>query len=541
MNLTPYQKKQLGIFLALIVGIPLTIFAVYQGVQLILRASTEASPTDVIVTNLTTNSLSITWFTDVSAEGYVVPVLNGSEQSPVRDKRGSGKRTSHYVELKSLEPNTPYSFVIYSGGKKYTNEGGVNYEFTTASVGVDTPIPNPVHGSVTGVSGDDVIVYIFPKNKSAYPVSTTIPNGGNWIVDLSSLRKISDKNLLKVTDDTELVLLAKNTSGKGAVLEGAYSALFDSNGKLNQTLSLQIEESENLISYFPDESKLGSAPVQEPETPTKPTVPTTPTTPSTPSDNDDEEENTDTNYEIVHDLKWVDMVTSDEQSSLESGESTVLVTNLTDVGFTVVWRSPSKVEGYIKYGTSKTALSEEVWDVRDGLASRNTYYSHIVESERLEPDSTYYFEIYSGTEKYNKSGTMYTVKTYSTLTTPPPFETKSGSVSNTSTPSEWIVIAKISDDDEAGTLGSSGYISTVPDDNGNWILTIGDVRSEDGSSYFSFSNSDILSTYLLGASTKFFDNKISVSEVGLDVSSIGGLNTLTKVKLLSDYGIANIK
>jgi hypothetical protein len=542
MNLTPYQKRQLAIIAALIVGIPLTIFAVYQGIQLILRASTEASPRDVVVTNLTTNSLTVTWFTDVAADGYVVPILNGNEQSPVRDKRGSGRRTSHYVELKSLEPNTSYSFVIFSGGKKYTNDGGTNYEFTTAPVGADTPIPNPVHGSITGISGDDVIVYLFPKNRSAYPVSTTIPSGGNWIADLSSLRKVSDKSILKITDDTELVITAKNTSGKGAVLEGIYSALFDSNGKLNQTLTLQIENSEDLISYFPDESKLGSS---SGETPTTPDIPTTPTTPSIPDDEEEEENenegNTNTDYQIVHDLRWIDMASGDEQSSLTSGENTVLVTNLTDVGFTVIWRSSSKVDGYIKYGTSKTSLSEEVWDVRDGLTSRNTYYSHVVESERLEPETTYYFEIYSGTEKYNKSGTMYSITTYPTLTTPPPFETKSGSVSNTSLPGEWIIIAKITDDDEAGTSGSSGYISTVPDDNGNWILTIGDTRSEDGSSYFSFSNSDILSIYFLGASTKTFNNPISSSEILLDASQAGNSSTQSKVKLLSDYGIVNIK
>lgn len=544
MNLTPYQKRQLAIIAALIVGIPLTIFAVYQGIQLILRASTEASPRDVVVTNLTTNSLTVTWFTDVAADGYVVPILNGNEQSPVRDKRGSGRRTSHYVELKSLEPNTSYSFVIFSGGKKYTNESGANYEFTTAPVGADTPIPNPVHGSITGISGDDVIVYLFPKNGSAYPVSTTIPSGGNWIADLSSLRKVSDKSMLKITDDTELVITAKNTSGKGAVLEGIYSALFDSNGKLNQTLTLQIEDTDDLISYFPDESKLGSLPE---ETPTTPTIPDIPTTPSTPDENEEEdngdEENidTDTDYQIVHDLRWIDMVSGDEQSSLTSGENTVLVTNLTDVGFTVIWRSPSKVDGYIKYGTSKTSLSEEVWDIRDGLTSRATYYSHVVESERLEPETTYYFEIYSGTEKYNKSGAMYSVTTYPTLTTPPPFETKSGSVSNTSLPGEWIIIAKITDDDEAGTSGSSGYISTVPDDNGNWILTIGDTRSEDGSSYFSFSNSDILSIYFLGASTTTFNNPISSSEILLDASQAGNSSAQSKVKLLSDYGIVNIK
>lgn len=538
MYLTPYQKRQIKIVAALVIGIPLTIFAVYQGVQYLSRAGAEAVPKDVVVTNLTTNSLTVTWFTDTPADGYVVPVLNGVEQSPVRDKRGGGNRSSHYVELRSLEPNTKYSFVIVSGGTKYTNSGGNNYEFTTAPVGADTPIPNPIHGSVTGISNDDVIIYVFPKNNSAYPVSTTIPSGGNWIVDLSSFRKISDKSMLRITDDTELVLLAKNTTGKGALLEGAYSSLFDSNGKLNQTLSLRIEDISDLISFFPNESKMGAT---QASTPTPSPSPTPTPTPTPTPEPDDEDIDIDTNYQIVHDLRWIDMVTGDAQASLDSGESTILITNLTDVGFTVIWRSPQKVEGYIKYGTSKTALTEESWDVRDGLSSRNTYYAHAVDTARLDPNTTYYFEVYSGETKYNNSGNMYSVTTFSTLGSPPPFETKSGSISNATNPGDWILVGKIVDDDDAGTSGSSRYLSTVPDDNGNWILTLGDARSEDGSSYFSFSNSDILSIYLLGDSKKLFDNKISLSEIPIDASLVGGGVSVSKVKLLSDYGIVNIK
>ncbi|MDX9738831.1 MAG: fibronectin type III domain-containing protein [Candidatus Dojkabacteria bacterium] len=540
MHLTPYQKRQLKIVVALVIGIPLTIFAVYQGIQYLSKASADVTPQDVVITNLTTNSLTVTWFTQSSADGYVVPLLNGVEQSPVRDKRGSGKRTSHYVELRSLEPSTKYSFTIVSGGSKYTNSSGINYEFTTAPVGTDTPIPNPIHGTVTGISNDDVVVYVFPKNKSTYPVSTTIPSGGNWIVDLSSLRKISDKSMVKITDDTELVLMAKNTANKGAVLEGSYSSLFDSNGKLNRTLSLAIGELGDLITHFPDDSKLGTKAVVT----TKPTPTPTPKPPTTPT-KDPDEEDTDTvvdrDYQIVHDLRWVDMVTGQATSNLQSGEGTVLITNLTDVGFTVVWRSPQKVDGYIKYGTSKTSLTEEVWDVRDGLSNRGTYYAHSVESKRVDPDTTYYFTIYSGEDIYNNSGSMYSVTTLPTLSSPPPFETRSGSLGEVSTPGDWIVVAKIVDDDEAGTLGSSKLMSTIPDDNGYWILTVGDTRSEDGSTYFSFSNTDILNIYFLGAKEKLFEFPMSISEISLDTSSVGSAVVESSVKLLSDYGIVNIK
>ncbi|MGI6423246.1 MAG: fibronectin type III domain-containing protein [Candidatus Dojkabacteria bacterium] len=538
MQLTPYQKRQLKIVAILVLGIPLTIFAVYKGVQYLSKAGTEAVPKDVIVTNLTTNSLTVTWFTDIDSDGYVVPVLNGVEQSPVRDKRGEGKRTSHYVELKSLEPNTKYSFLIVSGGKKYSGQGTNEYVFTTAPVGVDTPVPNPVHGSVEGTSADSVVIYVFLKNKSAYPVSSTIPSGANWIVDLSSFRKISDKSMLKVTDDTELVLVAKSGVDKGAFLEGKYSALFDSNGKLNQTLALRVEQNSDLISYFPEESKLGIgvgvlSPTPKPDPkPTPSPQPTVSETPSLPVNME---------YEIVHDLKWLDLVTGEGFSSLDAGEKTVLITNLTDTSFTVVWRSSAKEEGYVKYGTSQTALSEEASDVRDGLSSRNSYYSHTVETKRLDPDTQYYFEIYSGTEKFDNGGKMYSIKTFPLLSTPPPFETKSGVLTNGDTLGDWVLVGQIVDEDEMGTSGSSGYISTIPDEKGDWILTVGDARSQDGSSYFSFSNSDILRMYVLGDSKKLFDFAMSQSNISIDLSTIGSSTTPSVVKLLSDYGIANIK
>ncbi|MFA5622714.1 MAG: fibronectin type III domain-containing protein [Candidatus Dojkabacteria bacterium] len=538
MHLTPYQKRQLKIVVALVIGIPLTIFAVYQGIQYLSKASADVTPQDVVITNLTTNSLTVTWFTQSATDGYVIPLLNGVEQSPVRDKRGSGRRTSHYVELRALEPSSKYSFTIVSGGSKYTNSSGINYEFTTAPVGTETPIPNPIHGTVTGISNDDVVVYVFSKNKSTYPVSTTTPSGGNWIVDLSSLRKISDKSIVKITDDTELLLMAKNSTGKGAVLEGSYSSLFDSNGKLNRTLSLAVGDLGDLISYFPDESRLGAKVIDKPE-PKPPVVIKPPTTPT--QDTDREDTVIDRDYQIVHDLRWVDMVTGQATSNLQSGESTVLITNLTDVGFTVVWRSPQKVDGYIKYGTSKTSLTEEVWDVRDGLSNRGTYYAHSVESKRIDPDTTYYFTIYSGEDIYNNSGSMYSVTTLPTLSSPPPFETRSGSLEKISTPGDWIVIAQIVDDDEAGTLGSSKLMSTIPDDNGYWILTVGDTRSEDGSTYFSFSNADILNIYFLGAKEKLFEFPMSLSEINLDTSAVDSTVVENSVKLLSDYGIVNIK
>jgi hypothetical protein len=76
--------------LILIIGVPLSVFAVYRGVQLISRAGEDPTPHDIVASNVESDSLTISWVTDKSVNGYVIPVLNGTEQNPVLDKRGDG-------------------------------------------------------------------------------------------------------------------------------------------------------------------------------------------------------------------------------------------------------------------------------------------------------------------------------------------------------------------------------------------------------------------------------------------------------------------
>ncbi len=545
MQLTPYQKKQIRFVLVLLLGIPATIFGVYKGVQYLSQATGDPTPQQVVISNVTNVSITLSWFTQKEVEGYVIPVLNGAEKAPVADKRGSGKRFNHYVELKSLEPDTEYSFILLSDGERYESGSSGVYKAKTLKVSADTQAPVEVHGFLEGSSVEDSIVYIMFANKSAYPVSTVVSNSGSWILYFYT-KNIEDQTVVKVTDDTQLVLMGRMNLTNGAVLEGTFSAMFDSNGKLNQAYTFELGDIQDLISYFPPQVVLSSVsstviPVDgkdDDETPTPPPV--------QPVDEEDEEPVADDDtysgpYTIKHDISWTDLVSESSSFNLQSGEDTILVTNLTNTGFSVVWRSAEKEEGYVKYGTSKTALNTEVRDYRDGFVSMGQHSSHLVESERLEADTTYYFEVYSGDEVYDNGGEKYSVTTYPLLSTAIPFETKSGQVINATDPSDWVLVFKLIDNDELGTLGSSGYLSTLPDEEGYWMTTIGDSRSEDGESYFSFSNTDILQTFFVGADSKKFDYPLSLEEVELDVLEIGETTTSSSVKLLSNYGIINLR
>ncbi len=484
------RRKDLIIIAILLIGLPILVFASYQVYQFFIRASVEAKPQNIVLSNLTTSSVTVSWTTEVSATGSVIPVSNGQEMAPALDKRGTGKRKTHYVELADLEPSTDYNFLIVSDSEKYDNEDGKSFSFKTAPITAQAPTPNPIHGTVSGNSGEDIIVYAMLKDKSAYPASAIMPRGGNWIMDLSALRTVNDGSLVSVGPSTNFVLVAVSGLQEGAVLEGTFSELFDSNGKLKDVKSLNVAENTSLYLSFPEESFLGSAP-EEPRNEKEAEV-VVPEQESVQENVLLDQEGFERDYQLAQDVTWTDILPSGSTVSSPTGEDSVRIVNQTDTGFSVVWISEEREEGYIKYGTSSSSLSSEAVDERDSVSSKGEYYVHMASTSRLLPETEYFFEIVSGNEIYDNNRSKYSVTTGPTLSSPPPFDSASGDIDGLPDHGEAVVIAYVEDGDGAGTEGRSSEMATIVDDNARWILSIADIRNSDGTSYFEYTSGDVL-------------------------------------------------
>lgn len=518
----PSKRKNNVIIWILVIGLPLLVYASYQTIQLISRAGGDTKPANIAVTNVSTSSATISWVTEASVKGSVVPILAGNEKSPVVDKRGNDNRNTHYVELTSLEPNTEYDFKIVSGSDEYESDDNVTMSFKTAPITAGTPTPNPIHGTVSGSSGNDVIIYAMLKDKSSYPVSAVIPSGGNWITDLSGFRKVSDYSLVLTENTTNLVLVAVGGIDEGAILEGTYSNLFDSNGKLKSTSDFTIDGNSDLYAYFPENSLL----TERTEVPTEPV--------EEPVVEPEEEEPTnESNFKIVMDLEWVDMVSGGSVTAT-TGASSVQITNLSDTGFTVIWVSAQKEAGLINYGTSSSSLSSEALDERDGATNRGTYYVHSVSVTMVQPETKYYFKVKSGGVEYSNT---FDVTTYATLSSPPPFESVTGEVKNIPSTGELVIIGYITDKDGSGTSGTSNKISVLADENGKWILSIADTRNTSGSSYFEYTSADEITFSLMSTVNSSSVVKTISSAQEADVEITAGSGGTGGVDILDDYGV----
>ena len=542
----PNKKKNLILIIALVIGLPLITFAAYETVQYISNASADTKPQNILISNVTTSSITITWTTDSQTLGSVSLLEDGKEQTPVVDKRGNTKRYTHYVELSSLEPNTTYDFLITSNTTKYASQDNTQFSFKTAPVSTDAPTPNPVVGSVSGVSGDDVIIFATLKDKSAYPVSATMPSGGNWIIDLSAQRKISDMSLVLSSESTNLVLVAVSGSNKGGTISGMYSELFDTDGKLNTAKTLSIASDSTLYSYFSSEAGLLAS-----DTGTNEESGTDTNTNDNTSTDDSNSGSTSSNnstsvkiedggrvFRLVQDLNWVDMSTT-SQTGWSYGASTIEITNVTDTGFTVIWVSQTSEQGSVTYGTSTSSLSSQALDERDGVANKGSYFVHSVSISQLQPSTKYYFKVISGSTTYTNNGSYYTVTTFPTLSTPPTYVSVSGVVSNIPTSKEGIVIAYIKDMDNTGSSGTSIPISAVFDEDGKWIMSIADSRTSDGTAYFEYTSLDKM--YFDVVSTTVKPETVSISMDGITSKTISltlsDTSTTSSVERLSDYGV----
>ncbi len=563
MYRTPRQKRRYlitTIFLA--IAIPLTAIAAYYVTQYLTGASGDTQPKGVVLSNVTSNSITLSWATDIATTSSVIVKGTSGEGSPVIDVRGAAKRKTHYIEVIDLDPAATYSFTIQSGSDKYVDSGGKPYQFTTAKVSASTPIPNPIYGNIPSVNSDDVIVYaILTNQKDTFPASAVINSTGNWILDLSGLRNVDD-TIPTVGQDSNITILSLGGVNLGGKISGTFVDILDEDGKVKDDSVLTVGTNSTLLASFPTNAVVSANIVgQIPKTPTTPGTgggTQEPDEPEVDEDEDDgglggvivdedEDESEERVFKLASDVSWkiIEKTAKGTTSvDIDTGEDTVEITNLTDTSFTVIWLSDTPVEGQVNFGTSAAALSEVAIDQRDSALTKGEYTSHSVLVQRLEPETEYFFEIISGSETLKDDGEPFKVTTFKTLSSPPSFNTVSGKVSGTTDPEDVVIVLNLEDGDGSGTTGSSTKASAIPDASGNWIATVGEMRKSDGSEYFNFGDGDTLkadalvlaSTTPISESTTDIENKtITVAVKGASDSD----RSIIKVAALSSYNVFN--
>ncbi|MBN2100899.1 fibronectin type III domain-containing protein [Candidatus Dojkabacteria bacterium] len=483
MYISPKRKKQYTIAaIVFAVLIPVSVIAVYLYQDWRTGATATAKPEDVRISDLTSSSVVISWVTpDLETEGWVRYEAGSdvNDASPLalddRDESSGSteRRTTHYVTISNLESQMSYAFVIGSGSKSYKDSEGDPFSFETAAAASSgsVPTPDPVYGSITNGGSQSAIVYVTlaESGEKSSPVSALTNDSGNFEIDLSHVQNSSLSSAFEYDDSTELTFFAQGGDKGGAVLR---TSVGESEG-----VSITMDLDYSITDVFADSSGVDAGDDDD----------------QTPSDDDtdgseeepeeeEEEEEEEQGPRDVRDIPLTALILG--SSTSETGISNIKVTNVTENSFAVIWESSIKEQGYVNYGVVSDNLMETANDDRDGVSSRSSYYMHHISVKNLIPETTYYYEIHSGTEVYNDDGDPYQITTPATQDSPPGLDSILGEVTGTGA-GDSVVVATISNDD-----GESSEVSAVTDEEGKWVLSIGGIRKQDYSGYYDYSSED---------------------------------------------------
>lgn len=174
-----------------------------------------------------------------------------------------------------------------------------------------------------------------------------------------------------------------------------------------------------------------------------------------------------------------------------SDPQNILVTNISDSSFTVVYITVDSVIGTITYGENPDSLDKVNLDDRDQLSQKiNEYKAHSITVNNIAPNTQYYFTISSDGKTIKDNGQPFTAKTGPTISSSPstqiPLAGKAISPDGKNI-SDGIIIVE--------TAGSQ-KISGIFRENGNYTIPLNNLRTADLSNYFNLDENSVITLNL---------------------------------------------
>lgn len=206
-----------------ILGLGIIFLGLASGVFLVLRqqiftsqAAPDITPQNITLTNLTENSVSISWQTNAQATSFVTFGQNSPGEQTALDDRDTTTpkpHLTHYVTLKNLLPQTNYQFKIVSG--KVSSEV---QSFETAKPAANKTNFTPIIGTVSDSSTalNEGIVYL--SINGAYLQSALVKMGGNFLIPLSYIRKNDLSDIYPLEEDTNAKITIVSDKGSASLL-----------------------------------------------------------------------------------------------------------------------------------------------------------------------------------------------------------------------------------------------------------------------------------------------------------------------------------
>lgn len=166
----------------LVFGLAAGVIAVQSKLFLRLGATGESSPQNVRITDIASNSVSVSWTTDIKTTGFVNYGEEENSFTNTQIETSESPSRSHLIKITGLKPLTPYFFKINSGGESFDNNG-VSWQIKTgAEKAPETTLL--VSGNVLTAAGTPVVDALVYISAGTTTFSSLVSQNGNWIISI---------------------------------------------------------------------------------------------------------------------------------------------------------------------------------------------------------------------------------------------------------------------------------------------------------------------------------------------------------------------
>jgi len=199
----------------LLLGITLLTGLIKQKTQVQQNASLSSVPINITISNINSDSLTISYTTSDKATGtleYGIQPNLGSIAYDTQDKNGKEvARNTHYFKLNNLTAQTMYYFTIISQDKTYKNNNSAYTAKTIPSAGNNLIEFPTISGKILATNGSpasNIVVYL--TSSLFLPLSTLTNDDGSFTISLTNARDQNGGLLQSISQNDIFSLSASN-------------------------------------------------------------------------------------------------------------------------------------------------------------------------------------------------------------------------------------------------------------------------------------------------------------------------------------------
>ncbi len=199
----------------LVVGIFAGVFFLNMNQVFRIGADTAVTPKDIRTSNISDNSVTVSWTTDKESADFLTWGENqGSVNKVEKESQSDEKFFTHSVTLTGLKPATTYFYKINSEGTNFDNKG-IPWEFTTGASLEANKNSLLISGSIIRASGQPEKRALVYANIGGYMLSTLTSDTGNFVFQLGSVRGADLQNYAQIDKAQTLVEISVQAGPNG--------------------------------------------------------------------------------------------------------------------------------------------------------------------------------------------------------------------------------------------------------------------------------------------------------------------------------------